>query len=138
MRHLITIATASTIAATCAIVAACNTSTPPATTEQAAAVPAPAVSCDSLASLALPNGTITGTEAVEAGAFVPPMPPGRSLSEGQARQYGALPAFCRVAATLTPSSDSDIRVEVWMPRTMPAPTNRVCGWRCGRIRWSWS
>ncbi len=115
MRHLITIATASTIAATCAIVAACNTSTPPATTEQAAAVPAPAVSCDSLASLALPNGTITGTEAVEAGAFVPPMPPGRSLSEGQARQYGALPAFCRVAATLTPSSDSDIKVEVWMP-----------------------
>ena len=115
MRHLITIATASTIAATCAIVAACNTSTSPATTEQAAAVPAPAVSCDSLASLALPNGTITGTEAVEAGAFVPPMPPGRSLSEGQARQYGALPAFCRVAATLTPSSDSDIKVEVWMP-----------------------
>jgi len=30
MRHLITIATASTIAATCAIVAACNTSIPPA------------------------------------------------------------------------------------------------------------
>ena len=73
------------------------------------------MACDSLASLVLPNGTITGAETVEAGAFVPPMPPGRSLSEGQARQYGALPAFCRVAATLTPSSDSDIKVEVWMP-----------------------
>ena len=116
MKRLITIVTASTIAATCAIVAACNTSTPPATAEQAAAVStAPAVSCDSLVALMLPHVTITGAEAVEAGAFVPPLPPGRSLSEGQARQFGALPAFCRVAATLTPSSDSDIKVEVWMP-----------------------
>ena len=113
--HL-TITTATTIAATCALVAACNPSTPPATIEQAAAVSsAPVVSCDSLAALALPNGTITGAEAVAAGAFVPPMPPGRSLSDGQVRQFGALPAFCRVMATLTPSSDSDIKVEVWMP-----------------------
>ncbi len=113
MTRLITIVTASITATTFAVVAACTTATPPTTAEQGAM--APAVSCDSLASLALPNVTITGAEAVEAGAFVPPMPPGRSLSEGQARQYGALPAFCRVAATLTPSSDSDIKVEVWMP-----------------------
>jgi feruloyl esterase len=26
-----------------------------------------------------------------------------------------LPAFCRVEATLTPSSDSDIKIEVWLP-----------------------
>ena len=26
-----------------------------------------------------------------------------------------LPAFCRVAATLKPTSDSDIKIEVWMP-----------------------
>jgi feruloyl esterase len=26
-----------------------------------------------------------------------------------------LPAFCRVAATLTPTRDSDIKIEVWMP-----------------------
>jgi len=26
-----------------------------------------------------------------------------------------LPAFCRVAATLTPTSDSDIKIEVWLP-----------------------
>jgi len=26
-----------------------------------------------------------------------------------------LPAFCRVAATLTPSADSDIKIEVWLP-----------------------
>jgi hypothetical protein len=29
--------------------------------------------------------------------------------------YAALPAFCRVAGTIKPTSDSDIRFEVWMP-----------------------
>ena len=29
--------------------------------------------------------------------------------------FKQLPAFCRVAATLTPSTDSDIKIEVWMP-----------------------
>src|SRR5439155_19139688 len=29
--------------------------------------------------------------------------------------YKNLPAFCRVAATLKPTSDSDIKIEVWMP-----------------------
>ena len=33
----------------------------------------------------------------------------------QPSPYAMLPAFCRVAATLTPSSDSDIRIEVWLP-----------------------
>jgi feruloyl esterase len=33
--------------------------------------------------------------------------------------YSRLPAFCRVAATLTPSSDSDIKIEVWMPANEP-------------------
>ena len=110
MARLITIATAITIAATSAIMAACTT----ATDGQSATLPA--VSCDVLASLALPNGTITGAEAIEAGAFTPPVAPGgRPPSAAQARQYAALPAFCRVAAMLTPSSDSDIKIEVWMP-----------------------
>ncbi|MDP6580369.1 MAG: tannase/feruloyl esterase family alpha/beta hydrolase [Vicinamibacterales bacterium] len=118
MTHFRTIAITFTVAALGALVAACNTpSTPsaPAESEEAMTGGPPAVSCDSLASLALPNGTITTADAIAPGAFVPPMPPGRSLSEGQARQYGALPGFCRVAATLTPSSDSDIKIEVWMP-----------------------
>ena len=33
----------------------------------------------------------------------------------RASPYQSLPEFCRVAATLTPSSDSDIKVEVWLP-----------------------
>jgi feruloyl esterase len=31
------------------------------------------------------------------------------------RGYDATPAFCRVAATLAPTPDSDIKVEVWLP-----------------------
>jgi feruloyl esterase len=66
-------------------------------------------SCASVATVALPNGTITFAQAVDAGTFTPPSP-------GDAAQaFRALPAFCRVAATLKPTRDSDIKIEVWMP-----------------------
>ena len=29
--------------------------------------------------------------------------------------FKSAPAFCRVTATLTPTPDSDIKIEVWMP-----------------------
>src|SRR5207248_7747447 len=51
---------------------------------------------------------------IEARALVPPGGAGRGNA---AQQYAALPAFCRVAATLKPSSDSDIKIEVWLPST---------------------
>jgi len=38
--------------------------------------------------------------------------------------FGSLPAFCRLAATVKPTKDSDIRIEVWMPAS---------GWS-GRLR----
>jgi feruloyl esterase len=66
-----------------------------------------AASCESLASLTLLEAKITTAQVVPAGGFVPP-------SGGQ-RGYKDLPEFCRVAATLTPSSDSDIKVEAWLP-----------------------
>ena len=69
-------------------------------------------SCESLASLALPNATITSATTVAAGAFTPPGGAGRGNA---AQRYAALPSFCRVTATLKPSSDSDIKVEVWLP-----------------------
>ena len=65
-------------------------------------------SCADLSMLALPNATITRAEAVAAGPFTPP-----GAADGENAR--ALPAFCRVAATLKPSSDSDIKIEVWMP-----------------------
>src|SRR5688572_24224654 len=73
-------------------------------------------SCERLASLSLPDATITVARTVDAGAFTPPPPAGGGVPSGGAAQaFAALPAFCRVAATLRPSDDSDIRIEVWMP-----------------------
>ena len=63
-------------------------------------------SCTSLSALSLPNTTITLAEPNAAGPFAPP---------GGGAPTRTLPAFCRVAATLTPSTDSDIKIEVWMP-----------------------
>ena len=66
-----------------------------------------ASSCASLSALAVPNATITLAQAVEAGPF---MAPGQDAASSR-----TLPAFCRVAATLKPTADSEIKIEVWMP-----------------------
>src|SRR5437016_510742 len=77
------------------------------------AVPAFGSSCDSLAALALTDTTITMAQLVPAGQF---SPPGERQTGGRAANpYKDLSDFCRVAATLKPSSDSDIKVEVWLP-----------------------
>lgn len=68
-----------------------------------------ASSCESLLTLALPNTSITLAQLVSAGTFAVP---GTSPATPQ---FSQLPTFCRVAATLTPSSDSDIKIEVWLP-----------------------
>lgn len=73
--------------------------------------PSPGATCESLLGLSLPHTTITLAQSVPAGAFVPPAAPTRA----QAATFKRLPAFCRVTATLRPSSDSDITIEVWMP-----------------------
>jgi feruloyl esterase len=74
---------------------------------------ASAASCESLATLALPNTSIVLAQTVAGGAFTPPVSGG--LPANNASPYSKLPAFCRVAATLKPSGDSDIKIEVWMP-----------------------
>ncbi|MQA29283.1 MAG: tannase/feruloyl esterase family alpha/beta hydrolase [Luteitalea sp.] len=75
-----------------------------------------AASCKGLASLTLPNATITLARRVDAGAFTPSAPAGSAAPPAAAAQaFRVLPAFCRVAATLRPSSDSDIKIELWMP-----------------------
>jgi feruloyl esterase len=68
-----------------------------------------AASCESLGSTALSHATITSSQIVPAGTFTPP------TTQPNMAAFAALPAFCRVTATLTPSSDSDIRIEVWLP-----------------------
>ena len=114
--------------------------------------------CENLASLKLPNTTVSVAETVAAGAFTPPAvifpggqggalpgngPVGRGAEApagapsqaapggrgrdgatgggrggrggGSGAAYKNLPAFCRVAADIKPTDDSDIKVEVWMP-----------------------
>jgi feruloyl esterase len=75
--------------------------------------PSFAATCESLSSLTLPGATITMAQPVAAGAFTPPAT-GRG-GRGGGNQFADLPAFCRVAATLTPSPESDIKIEVWLP-----------------------
>ena len=80
---------------------------------RAAVTPEPAAataqSCEGLVRRALPNASITFAHVVDAGAFTP------STAGGGKRMFSDLPAFCRVAATLKPSSDSEIKTEVWLP-----------------------
>ena len=69
------------------------------------------IACDALAQVTLAGGTITSAQPIAAGAFAPPT----AANGNAAAAFAALPAFCRVTATLTPTSDSDIRVEIWLP-----------------------
>ena len=74
---------------------------------------AQAATCESLLALSLPHTSVTLAQPVAAGAFSPPAQP---QGRGQpASAFQQLPAFCRVAATSRPASDSEIRIEVWMP-----------------------
>jgi feruloyl esterase len=72
-----------------------------------------AATCSDLAALALPATAITSAQVVEAGGFVPPA--SRAANRDASPTYKSLPAFCRVMATLTPTRDSDIKIEVWLP-----------------------
>ncbi|HVW11874.1 MAG TPA: tannase/feruloyl esterase family alpha/beta hydrolase [Bryobacteraceae bacterium] len=66
-----------------------------------------AATCESLTTLTIPNVAITSALDVPAG--------GLASSNTRAAALADLPAFCRVAATLRPSSDSDIKMELWLP-----------------------
>jgi hypothetical protein len=68
--------------------------------------PARAAGCEELANLELPDTTIDTAEAVPAGDYTTPDKAVRK----------AMPAFCRVVASVKAAPDSDIRVEMWLPK----------------------
>ena len=85
----------------------------------AAAAMLQAPSCDALKSLSLPRAAITAVESVAAGAPVAGRG-GRGAAPLSPDGSGGptavpLPPYCRVAATLTPSADSHIEMELWLP-----------------------
>ncbi len=61
--------------------------------------------CDKLSALTIPDVTVTSAGQVPANGFVSP---------GQQAPL-TLPAFCRVQGVARPTSDSEIRFEVWLP-----------------------
>lgn len=68
-----------------------------------------ATACESLKDASLPGVTLTAASDQPAGALA--LPNGHKIEN--------LPAFCRVSGRLTPTPDSDIGFELWMP---PAET----------------
>ncbi len=70
--------------------------------------------CKGLARLELPAAKVESAETVAAGAFTPPanLPPWMA---GDPSLYKTLAAFCRVVVKATPSADSDIQIEAWLP-----------------------
>ncbi len=63
-------------------------------------------SCESLSKLVSPTASITLAKTTQAETFTP--------GDGT-KAIPNLPAFCQVAANLKPTSDSDIRAEIWLP-----------------------
>jgi feruloyl esterase len=80
------------------------------------AIAAPAGgTCEGLRSLHFTDASIDAAQSVAPGGFEPPTtgtPAGARTLSGR---FKDLPAFCRVTATLRPTSDSEIKVEVWLP-----------------------
>jgi feruloyl esterase len=74
-----------------------------------------AADCEQLVGLKLAHTEITLAESIAAGAFKLPAGAAAGVPGGPPANYSRLPAFCRVAGTIRPTSDSDIRFEVWMP-----------------------
>jgi pimeloyl-ACP methyl ester carboxylesterase len=75
--------------------------------------PVSSESCERLAGLEMPMASVTTAKVVAAGTFVGP--PQEFTGQDLSPFYKLLPAFCRVVVKATPTPDSDIVVEAWMP-----------------------
>ncbi len=90
--------------------------------------PSATYSCEGLAQLELSEAKVVSAEAVAAGTFTPPATLTPWLV-GDPSFYKTLAGFCRVVVKATPSADSDIKIEVWLPLN----TGDGAGWN-GKFR----
>ena len=67
-----------------------------------------AANCEAIKDLKLPDATITMAERVTSGDVEGP---------GIETPLHGLPVFCRIAGVLRPTSDSEIKFEVWIPES---------------------
>jgi feruloyl esterase len=102
-----------TVVAACLFLCSATAHSQSSDTAPAPAKPAAEPACEQLAHLALPATKINLAQTIAAGEFVGPR---AAFTEFDASAfYKTLPAFCRVAASTKPTTDSDIRLELWMP-----------------------
>ena len=66
-------------------------------------------SCEDLATLTLINAKVTSATSVSAGPYGPSSAPNHPSASVE------LPAYCRVDGIAKPTSDSEIRFEIWLP-----------------------
>ena len=88
-----------------------------------------ATMCTDLAGMPLPDDAkVMSAESVTGGSFTPP---------GSTTALTGLPSFCRVVVTATPTSDSLINLEVWIPSPWNGKYEQLgCGGFCGTISYS--
>ncbi|MGD0631139.1 MAG: tannase/feruloyl esterase family alpha/beta hydrolase, partial [Terracidiphilus sp.] len=69
--------------------------------------------CEKLAKLSPPAAKVVSASLVAEHSFIPP---GSNAPDPEEKSvFGATPAFCRVVLLATPTADSAIPIEVWMP-----------------------
>lgn len=71
------------------------------------------IPCDRLATISVPDARVSIAQTVAAGSLRLPESANPEFRDGVLFRH--LPAFCRVAMSLTPTRDSDIAVELWLP-----------------------
>lgn len=71
-----------------------------------------ATPCEKLSAIQLPDTRVESATSVAEGVFKRPGPPTPGFPPGRSEP---IPAHCRVTMVLTPSDDSNINVEMWLP-----------------------
>ena len=69
-------------------------------------LPAQAAGCEDLIDLKIPATTIRIAQSIPAGDY----------TASDKLKYANMPAFCRVLASVKPAPDSDIEIEMWLPK----------------------
>ena len=93
--------------------------------------------CERLINLSLPQGQVTAAQTITGGTFNTPL--GCTTGSAGCTTNTGLPQFCRVAGTATPTSDSIINFEVWIPTdsSFNGKYEQLgCGGFCGSISYS--
>ena len=71
-----------------------------------ASLPAQAAGCEDLIDLKIPATTIKAAQSIPAGDY----------AASDKLKHAGMPAFCRVLASVKPAPDSDIEIEMWLPK----------------------